>query len=258
MVFSKLNRKIGRVYGLFVGIETFRDSAIPALSFSVDDAEGLWEAFGGEHNSNLDLLVDQEATRENIFGRLSEKMRAVNPGDLLVVFIGGHGTIELDEYFFIPHDFKSGARGALLTGISAGILINGLSTLAKQGSHVLLLLDTCHSGAIPFDISRYQGVNGGGMSCLFSCNPLEVSYETFFDDESGKVTGENQQKKGNGVFSYYLIKGLQGAADTTGDGTIRLRELFNYVYQNVKTFQNGQQHPFLNGTLDGDVVLKRL
>lgn len=253
--------EVGHTYGLFVGVEEFLSPQVPGLEFAADDAYGLWEAFGGESNPDLEYLLDKEGTRENILRKLSRKLAEVSEGDLLIFYIGGHGAVEFDEFFFLPYDYNLEEGMGLITGLPASLLINAFSTMAQKGVHVLLLFDTCHSGAIPFDISKYKSTtNCGGLSCIFSCFPMELSHETFFDKQhrqGSKGIGANDSRTGNGVFSYYLINGLKGAADTEGTGEIRLRALYNYVYKNVRKHLNSKQHPVLTGTLEGELVVKR-
>lgn len=254
--------EVGHTYGLFVGVEEFLSPQIPGLAFAADDAYGLWEAFGGESNPDLEYLLDKDGTRENILRKLSRKMAEVSEGDLLIFYIGGHGMVDFEEFFFLPYDHRLENGMSLITGLPASLLINAFSTLAQKGVHVLLLFDTCHSGAIPFDISKYKSsTNTGGLSCIFSCFPMELSHETFFDKEHRqgvKGIGADDSRTGNGVFSYYLIEGLMGAADMEGTGEIRLRALYNYVYKNVRKHLNSKQHPFLTGTLEGELVVRRV
>jgi uncharacterized caspase-like protein len=48
---------------------------------------------------------------------------------------------------------------------------------------------------------------------------------------------------GHGVFTYFLLKGLQGAADKNHDGVITAEELFAYLKQTVPQETNGRQNP---------------
>lgn len=48
-----------------------------------------------------------------------------------------------------------------------------------------------------------------------------------------------------GVFSHYLIDGLKGACDLMKDRIITIRELYDYVYANVKKF-SGNARPLLS------------
>jgi hypothetical protein len=112
---------------------------------------------------------------------------------------------------------------------------------------VIVLADTCHSEAIAAGIgdcrslgddaslmNRFlQGISRaqGGVALLTSAEANEVSLE------DAKWGG------GHGVFTYYLLEGMRGAADLDGDGIVTIGELFEYVRDNVKQATGHKQHP---------------
>ena len=49
------------------------------------------------------------------------------------------------------------------------------------------------------------------------------------------------------MFSYFLMKGMEGDADTNNDNKITARELHAYVKQNVVQQSSGSQTPELQG-----------
>ena len=51
----------------------------------------------------------------------------------------------------------------------------------------------------------------------------------------------------HGMFSYFLMKGMEGDADTNSDNKITARELHAYVEQNVVQQSSGSQTPELQG-----------
>jgi len=59
----------------------------------------------------------------------------------------------------------------------------------------------------------------------------------------------------HGLFSYFLMKGMEGDADSDGNNEITARELHAYVRANVVQQSNGSQVPELQG--DGEKVLVR-
>lgn len=59
----------------------------------------------------------------------------------------------------------------------------------------------------------------------------------------------------HGMFSYFLMKGMEGVADSDGYNEITARELHTYVRENVVQQSGGSQVPELQG--DGGRVLVR-
>jgi tetratricopeptide (TPR) repeat protein len=48
---------------------------------------------------------------------------------------------------------------------------------------------------------------------------------------------------GHGVFTYYVVQGMQGSADTSRDGIVTADELAEYVHTQVREYTRGQQNP---------------
>jgi uncharacterized caspase-like protein len=57
------------------------------------------------------------------------------------------------------------------------------------------------------------------------------------------------------VFSYFLIKGLEGEADTNNDKRISIQELFNFVGGKVRIFTENRQSPTLTGQFDRGKII---
>ncbi|MBK9110102.1 MAG: hypothetical protein IPM92_17490 [Saprospiraceae bacterium] len=52
------------------------------------------------------------------------------------------------------------------------------------------------------------------------------------------------------AFFTFLIRGLKGDADADGDQTIVLKELFEYIYKNVREYTGNVQTPMIAGDYD--------
>ena len=60
--------------------------------------------------------------------------------------------------------------------------------------------------------------------------------------ENGKIVVLDEAK--HGVFSYYMMKGTEGDADSNKDRKITSGELHNYVLANVSRLQSNQTSEF--------------
>ncbi|MBI4254682.1 MAG: caspase family protein, partial [Candidatus Rokubacteria bacterium] len=63
---------------------------------------------------------------------------------------------------------------------------------------------------------------------------------------------------GHGIFTYYLVQGLRGAADANRDGIVSLQELYAYLEREVgrkSRAVGGNQHPVMKGELEGALPL---
>ena len=119
-----------------------------------------------------------------------------------------------------------------------------------------MFLDTCYSG-----VSRDEEM------LLASARPIRIVADeqegvpdnfTIFAASQLDQISSGLKEANHGIFSYYLMKGLEGKADTDNDKQITNGELLAYMDQNVsqKASELGrQQNPSLAG--DPDQVLMK-
>ena len=60
---------------------------------------------------------------------------------------------------------------------------------------------------------------------------------------------------GHGVFTYYLMEGLRGPADTDADGLVTVDEAYRYVSVKVPEATGQEQHPVKKGSVEGQLVM---
>ena len=63
-------------------------------------------------------------------------------------------------------------------------------------------------------------------------------------------TAKPPEEAKHGMFSYLLIKGIEGEADANNDNEITAGELHSYVHTNVIHQSSGSQIPELQGNAD--------
>jgi hypothetical protein len=61
-----------------------------------------------------------------------------------------------------------------------------------------------------------------------------------------------------GVFSHFLIRGLKGEADANHDKKVTIQELFDYVYNNVRSFTGNLQSPIIRGDYDHSMIISAI
>jgi uncharacterized caspase-like protein len=123
----------------------------------------------------------------------------------------------------------------------------------NTAARVILLADVCRAAAINGqkteslgDAVQALGETSGEMLGLMAAHAKELSNE-------GPQFGG-----GHGAFTWSVLKGLSGAADTDHDGFVTAGELIDFVYSDVKTLTAGRQHPQDFGTMDGATKLSNL
>ena len=71
---------------------------------------------------------------------------------------------------------------------------------------------------------------------------------------AGDETAKPLEEAKHGMFSYFLMKGMEGEADANNDNEITAGELHEYVQTNVMQQSSGSQTPELQGDRDRVVV----
>jgi uncharacterized caspase-like protein len=64
---------------------------------------------------------------------------------------------------------------------------------------------------------------------------------------------EDARWGGHGVFTHFLLEGLEGAGDIDGNGIITFSEVFDFVQNNVREATENRQNPQKAGW--GDIPL---
>ena len=77
---------------------------------------------------------------------------------------------------------------------------------------------------------------------------------TLFSTAAREQTSKPLEEAKHGMFSYFLIKGMEGDADANNDSKIIAQELHNYVKENVTQQSSGSQTHELQGDKDRVLV----
>lgn len=219
------------LYVLTVAVNKYRDKDL-WLNYCVPDASSIEEAFkkqqdGLYQNVCVYSLKDADVTKEGLEQKFKELSSIVTADDVFVFFVSGHGTAYDDgDYYFIPVNFRYTNKTDIpLNAISKSDLTKNLS-LIKAGK-TLMMLDTCNSGAF-FADSNKRGMGDKGIFERLSRATGHAILAAASDSQSA-MEGYN----GHGVFTYVLLDGLAGKADSDSDGFVTLTELSSYVENQV-------------------------
>ncbi|MEH0433698.1 caspase family protein [Streptomyces stelliscabiei] len=144
------------LYALFVGIDEYSGPVSP-LQGCVADVRAFAEYFGalaGPQGLRAHVLLDADATRENVMDGFTRHLTQAGPGDTALFCFAGHGSQEpVEERFWHlePSGFQqtlvcADSRTGGLPDLADKELNELLGGVAAGGAHVLAVLDSCHSG----------------------------------------------------------------------------------------------------------------
>lgn len=233
-----------KIWAVVVGVSRY--TAMPSLKFTDDDAYRFYTFLrsveGGQIPENqISILVDEDATRDNILRKMREQFLKADQNDVVLLYFSGHGL----DGCFLPMDYD---------GYNNKLRHEEIKKIFQQSKakHKLCIADACHSGSlnlgnanlaakgpVPVTLQRYYQAfedADGGIALLMSSKAEELSLE--------------DQGLRQGVFTFYVLQGLKGRADANNDRLITIKELYSYVYGKVREYTAGAQTPVLTGTYD--------
>jgi protein O-mannosyl-transferase len=241
----------GQTYALLVGISKYAKPEL-ALQFADADASVFGKLLesprgGSVPSNNVLLLTDEKATTAAVRNGFQDFLkRRAGKNDTVVIVIAGHGTVEVPgskNAFILTYD--SDPQDLTSTALAVDELQSLFEEQLSKVGRVLLFVDVCkagtvgtiHNTTVNSNVQQLGDIQGDLFGLLAS-RPREVSLE-------GPEFGG-----GHGVFSYYVIKGLEGAADANKDGVVDADELIKYVSDQVPMATANKQHPREFGTYD--------
>ena len=120
----------------------------PKLFNAVNDANDIVGTLMGAYDfdfSNVTLIKDEQATRNNIYNGLRGLISRVTPKDNLLIYFSGHGYYDelLNEGYWIPVDAKLNNNGDYLSNSD---ILKIIKTIDSQ--HTFLVADACFSGSL--------------------------------------------------------------------------------------------------------------
>jgi len=260
-------------WAVVIGVGQYGSSAIPALRYTVADAESFYETLigtAGFKKDNVLLLTDKTQRKPSLrdvkWALGTFLARSAKKEDLVVIYFAGHGAPEVD-----PRGAESDGLAKYLVPVDADP--NDLYSTALpmdefqvifdriEADQLVVFLDSCYSGAAggrTFASRRTRAVRvddifldrltrSKGRAIVTASRTSEVSVEL--------------PELGHGLFTYYLVQGLKGAADLDRDGIVSLQELYQYLEQQVSQKSRaagGNQHPVMKGELEGILPLVKV
>jgi hypothetical protein len=260
-------RPRGKIWLAVIGVSNYQQSAVGNLDFAKEDAvavEAYYRRAGIPAEQVIELL-DRDATLANVKRSLGTDLvkHAANPDDTVLIYFAGHGAMEIDRSsadgdgyskYLLLHDADLGDL------FGSALSMEELSRILQRlrAERVVLIIDSCFSGAAggrtPYEPNAASRgvISKEFLSRMASAGKGRVILTASGSDE----VAQESREKGHGVFTYFLLEGLRGAADLDHDGRVDVDEIYKYVSQKVSLATHGHQNPMRKSpNLSGTVVL---
>ncbi len=243
-----------QTWAVIVGVSEYKNTGLN-LNFADKDAmlyaEFLKSPLGGNLDENhLSVLLNKQATKNNIIKALREKFSQAIDEDIIIFYMASHGQPDPlgEEVFFLTTDADT--KNITQTALAQSD-IESYFQQSRAGKKIWLT-DACHSGSV----GLAKGLRGGPVNSLTNKllgeSTRSLASLIILTASSARESSLEDTKwgGGHGVFTYHLVEGLKGKANKNDNKYVSIRELYEYVYNNVSLDTNGQQHPELKGVFD--------
>jgi uncharacterized caspase-like protein len=215
------------------------------------------------------LLIDSDATKANIHSAIDWMKTNADDNDICLFFFSGHGTrgddvLPFDEYdgwdeYICPYDSTDGFED----NIRDDELDAWMTPIEAKK---IMILDSCFAGGayrglndsstktkpnVPYaklakgfakDLAK--DLNKAGCVVLAACNDGQLSVELDILE--------------NGVFTYYVVEGLDGPANADADNDISTEEIYEYADPLVIDYTGGWQDPVLYDNVPGELPVVKI
>ncbi len=215
---------------IIIGIENYK--SFPKADFSNNDARVFYDYALrqlGVRSENIKLLVDGDADEIDIMKAFTIWLPSrVTRNTDIYVYYSGHGlpTADGQGLYLLPQ--RADRDFIEKTAINQQE-INAALQRAKPKS-VTIFLDSC-----------YSGLARTGEALLASARPITlkastpkfpIEFTVITASKADQISSSSPDLK-HGIFSYYLMRGMEGEADTNKDGKITFGEMHSYLSENV-------------------------
>lgn len=233
-VFPAIGISAQHLYVVSVGIADYQ--YINDLKYTEDDVE-TFNQIMSQHGAEISTIVGVQATHANILKTVRSVFAKATTSDAVIFFFSGHGY----EGGFCCYDMKPNSHLGGMSYQEMQILFRNCRAGKK-----MVFADACFSGGLSKQRTQLQvqAVSNNDVMFFLSSKLDETSLEL--------------PQGPNGLYTYFLAKGLCGAADNNKDRVITASEIFNYVSTNVSTWANQvphNQHPTAWGNFDRNMSI---
>jgi hypothetical protein len=258
-LYSDHATKSSTCYVFSVGINKYKNTKLN-LNYARPDAESFTGLLDGKSNTlfkkvELLTLYDEEASRQNILATLDALSGKVHQEDVFIFYYAGHGSMVDNKFYFIPTEgFRLYDASALnKEAIEASVLQEKFKKI--KALKQLIVMDACQSGG-SVELLATRGASEekaiAQLSRSAGIHVLASAGSEQFATEFSTL--------GHGLFTYVLMKALQGEADgAPKDGKVTIYELKSYIDDQVPemtrqlkgnpqypyTFSRGQDFPII-------------
>ena len=232
-----IDKRPTKCFALLVGVNQY-ENGLPDLSYATSDALALKETLVkiGFPEESVQVFftsanVREHPTRKRIMEAFNRIVEEADEESAIFVSFSGHGFETKDGLAaFCPMDVEvDSSVDPPVVEKETAIVVNDVAEALRRSKarFKMLVVDACRETANSRTVDGEDKKRGfarpdvTGLAFLQSCDSGQLSYEN--------------ASLGRGVFTHYLIEGLEGKA-ATDDGGVSFLNVCSYVARKTKGF----------------------
>jgi tetratricopeptide (TPR) repeat protein len=211
-------------YAVVVGINKYPRDSFPLLQYAVADADAMEKTLGAAAKFEVTKIPGADATTQSVMDALHAVAASAEENATVLFYFAGHGGEVSGKQYLASYE-------ATPSSLARGLALDDIKQELKNSKarRKILLIDACRAdlqasatrGTLVERFGLFSDAAGSGLLVLNATGEKQSSYE--------------EPQFGHGVFTQFLIRGLQGeAADDYG--LVYFSGLSRYVEENVRTW----------------------
>ena len=243
---------------LIIASSEYTDPGLRRLVAPASDAQALAAVLHDPLIGDFQVRTQLNKPAHEVNFAVDEFFADRRPDDLLLLHFSCHGVKAEDgELYLATTDTM--LRRLAATAVAAEFVNRRMSR--SRSRRVVLLLDCCYAGAFErgmtaragADIAINEQFGGRGRAVITASSAMEYAFEGNEVVDDGTV-----DKPTPSVFTSALVEGLQtGEADRDQDGMVTLDELYDFVYDRVRSVTPNQTPGKWTFAVEGDLCIAR-
>ena len=224
-----------RSVAIAIGVGRFRDPQVPPMKFAARDAEAMaayLQSLGNLPADRVRVLVDGHALKQDLVETFEEWLpKHTDPSTVVYVYVAGRALVDgvTGAVSLVPHD---GSTASVSRLYSMQRLQDALARVPIQRAIIMIDASLEHApGADP----------ATGAAPAWEVGATDANAKVMWMiGNSGLQEAPAYERGQHGLFTYQLLKGLQGPADLDRDGTVVAGELCTFARGEVVRMAGAQ------------------
>ena len=249
------------VWAVVIGINAY--PRVRQLKYAVNDARAIYDLLVKTNqipSENVFLMVNGQASLKQLRSTLGTRLKnKAGKDDMVIIYFAGHGATERDmmspdgdglEKYLLPYD--ADPNDLYASALPMREIAHIFHRIRSE--RLIFIADACYSGASGGRTVSISGVRAN-ISDAFLERIAGGKGKVIITASSASEVSVEKDELRHGVFTYYMVEGLRGKADTDQNGLITVDEAYRYVSDKVPQATEQEQHPVKKGVVEGQMVL---